>query len=227
MSQRKLGLFVSMVIGSAAMIACGGGGGSGSPAADFDSVEDLAAAMDAPTGTVDATTAKPVADEFQAFSENGGGLSALAGGFAGVRQKAQAASASEDCSGGGSISVDTDEQTYMEYSFNSCVESDCTIDGGFQYFIGASGSYSACFVFDLSVQCAEESASAAGSYCQNGETGVVEYLIAVNGETYTVSGYYSNGTGELTIRGANGTYTCTYTDGAGSCVDEAGSEFTF
>lgn len=223
MSQRKLGLFVSMIIGSAAMVACGGGGGSGSPAAGFDSVEDLTAAMDSPTGTVDATTATPVAEEFQNITENG---SALGSGFGGIRQKAQAESASIDCSGGGSIDAEGDE-TRVHATYNSCSEGGCVIDGEISIFISTAGSYSGCYSFDVSATCDAESVSAVGSYCVNGTTGTVEYLVDVNGETYTVSGYYADGTGELTIRGANGTYTCTYTDGAGSCVDEAGAEFSF
>lgn len=222
MSQRKLGLFVSMVFGSVAMVACGGGGGNA--ASGFDSAEDLAEAMDSPTGTVDAATATPVAEEFAKVQSSGLG---------GIRQKVQEqSSGSIPCSGGGDISYEGNE-TRVDANYNACVEGDCTIDGQLRAFVSSATSTAvdACYTMNASITCGVESATVAGSFCMsvNGETGeyTIEYLIDVNGNTYVVSGYYSNGTGELTIRGANGTYTCTYTDGSGSCVDEGGAEFEF
>jgi hypothetical protein len=53
------------------------------------------------------------------------------------------------------------------------------------------------------------------------------YLVEYEGETYTVSGSFSTGSGSLTISGANGSFTCTYTADAGSCTGSDGSSFEF
>lgn len=100
---------------------------------------------------------------------------------------------------------------------------DCTLNGSGVVFNHPDQT---CFSMDVSAVCADESADVAMSMCVSAE-GSVEYLVDVDGDTYRVSGSYMDGNGELVITGANGTFTCTYTDGEGSCVDDDGEELSF
>ena len=214
---RKTILFAAALMSSVTLVGCGGDSGG------YASVEDLAGALDAPSGTVDAASAKGVAAAF-AESQN-----APAGGFGGEReaiaQKQQAESASQACSGGGSIDAEGDE-TQVKIKYNQCVESSCTLDGTAQIFAEAAGGYSNCVTYDITGECEGNSIAVSFAGCI-GESGTFTYLIQYEGLTYRVEGAYSDGNGTLTITGANGTYTCTYVDDAGSCVDEDGAEFTF
>lgn len=215
-------VLAAALIGTGVFTGCGGG--SDRP----QSYEAAVAEIESPTGTVSAETAQPVAQEFEAMASSG------ATGFAGsredVRTTAQAQSASVPCdSGSADVNFSGDQNSgTASYTYNACCFGECCMDGvGDTFFNTSSTDYTTCYSYDMTVSCeGEASASMVFSGCLSAEGGIV-YSVEVDDETYTVSGYYSEGSGELTIRGENGSYTCTYTDGTGSCVDETGDEFTF
>lgn len=226
MRRHVKGVAVSGLLASFWLAACGGGGdgGGGSTPGTFGNVESLAAAIDSPTGTVDETTAGAVAEEFETQ------MSSDVSGLGGIRENVgtvrQAQTSTIDCSGGGNISVDGDE-TRASFRYNACNESGCLFNGEGVVFASGAGDYSSCLSYDISATCDDgTSAQVTYSGCLGSE-GEFVYLIEVEGESYTVSGYYSDGNGELTIRGANGTFTCTYTEGSGTCVGDGGDEFEF
>lgn len=217
MGQKKLGY--ALLVGSAglAAVACGGGGNSG--AAGFTSLSALTGAIESPTGTVDETTATGVAAEFENSMSNGT--------LGGVRQKSQAQSGSAACTGGGSVSFNVDE-THLFATYSNCNESGCVMNGTLNMFLTDTGEWSQCMSYDIDAVCTDQgSVSATFSGCIDVGTGTMTYLVEYEGMTYTVSGYYTAGTGELTITGENGTFTCTYTADAGSCTGSAGESFSF
>lgn len=215
-------MLCAALVGASLFTGCGG---SGRP----QSYEAAVAQIESPTGTVDEESALPVAEEFETASSSG------ATGFAGsrddVRTIGQEQSTSFACdSGSADVSGSGDQHSgSATYTFNACCMETCCMDGVMDMFVSSSAdaSYSICYSYDLSVDCeGEENADMVFSGCMSADGGIV-YSVEVDGDSYAVSGYYSDGNGELTIRGENGEYTCTYTDGAGSCVDESGEEFTF
>lgn len=216
---------ISSLLASVWLAACGGGDGGGQGSGSFGSAESLAAAIEAPTGTVDDTTAVAVAEEFEAqMNSDVPDLGGARENVGTIRQAQQ--SATVDCTEGGTISATGDEnRTNVRY--NNCREDGCVLNGEGTFFASGAGEYAICMSYDVSMSCDDgDSARVAYSGCLGDDGGYV-YLIEVNGDTYTVSGYYSDGSGELTIRGANGTFTCTYAEGSGTCVGDDGSEFDF
>jgi len=222
MAQKKLG-FGLLVSGIAlAAVGCGGGG---SPAAGFTTAASLQSAMAHPTGTVSAETAVGVAAAFQ-----DGSTTPLP---AGIRSKTQAQSGSEPCTEGGSITYNVNENM-IQMAFNNCGEGGCVENGTYNMLINSATEtdVSACFSMDFSAVCAGEGTGDvqfSGCLEVNANTGVSEfmYLIEYEGDTFTVSGNYSAGSGTLTITGENGSFTCTYAADAGSCSGSDGSSFEF
>lgn len=216
MGQRKLGFALLVSSTALAAVACGGGN---SGAAGYTSLSALTGAMEAPTGTVDATTAVGVAAEFENSMTNGN--------YGGIRQKSQAQSGSANCSGGGSISVNVSEE-HVFGRYNNCNEAGCVMNGTLNMFLTDSTAWSTCMSYDLAVACEGQAAvSATFSGCIDIGTGSYTYLVEYDGLTYTVSGSYSAGSGTLTISGENGTFTCTYTEDAGTCTASTGETFSF
>src|SRR5690606_26982599 len=221
MGQKKLG-FGPLVSGLAfGAVACGGGG---SPAAGFTSASDLKAALQSPTGTVSPETAAGVAAAFEESSTSGIGASA--------RQKAQAQSGSESCSEGGSISYNA-SQTMVQASYNNCVESGCTINGKLNILLESASEteVSGCMSIEASTRCEGDLVASnlaySGCFGIGGDSFTFAYLIEYEGDTYTVSGNYSSGSGSLTITGVNGSFTCSYTEDAGTCTSTTGDSFEF
>jgi hypothetical protein len=197
---------------SAALVGCGSGA---SGAGGYRDLGSLTSALEAPTGTVDATSATGVA---AAFEESQGS------GLAGFRQKAQAQSASQACTDGGSVSASVNE-TAVYMTFSNCGESGCTMNGSGTIFLQDSGELTQCMSYDLSAVCADEgNVQLSFSGCLGADYQFV-YLVEYEGETFKVSGNYAGGSGELTITGENGTYTCTYSGGSGSCTGDG--QFSF
>jgi hypothetical protein len=156
---------------------------------------------------------------------------------AGGRKLDPAASAaqtvSQPCPNGGTISVTANQASANaiteNFSYNNCCESaDCCFNGGGDLYYSGSGSTagSFCESFHVTAVCSGQPVVENFSLCEDGTTGMINYLVEVDGDSFAVSGSYSNGTGTLMITGANGAFTCTYTNHTGSCTGTNGS-FTF
>jgi hypothetical protein len=144
-----------------------------------------------------------------------------------------AQSISQPCANGGTISVTVNQASANSvsenFSYNNCCESaDCCFNGGGDLYYSGTSSATASFCenFHVTAVCSGQSVVENFSLCQDGTTGTISYLVEVGGESFAVSGSYSNGNGTLTISGANGSFTCTYTNDAGSCTGTSGS-FSF
>jgi hypothetical protein len=214
-----------MGIGLFAVAGLGCGGGSSKPA----SYNQISASFAHPTGTLAATNADAVAQAYQASLSSG--LDTAAGRRLAPQTSAQ--TVSEACPNGGTIAVNVNQASANaiseSYTYNNCCETaDCCVNGGGNLFYSASGSSSGsfCEAFQISATCSGQPVSEDFSICEDGSTGMISYLVEVDGLSFAVSGSYSSGTGTLTITGANGTFTCTYTNNTGSCTGTSGS-FTF
>jgi hypothetical protein len=214
-----------MCFGVLGMLAAGCGGdddkGSNGGGASY---QDITESLAEPSGTVDSDTAGDIGEEFEKVSE---------AAPAGIRddQVAQSnGSYSQPCDGGGTISASgsgSESSGNVSFSYDNCCTAGCCIDGAgsLYYSTDTSAAFSYCGNYDIDFTCDGSSSSANFSGCA-GTNGEWVYRIEVAGETYAVSGSYSNGNGELEIRGANGTFNCTYTNGSGSCTGSGGS-FSF
>ncbi|HMA97230.1 MAG TPA: hypothetical protein VKP30_31310 [Polyangiaceae bacterium] len=219
----RTGLALSAIIAAGLSVACGSDDSSSPTTASY---ADLVSAIQSPTGSVSAATAPKVAEEFAKVNSSG---------LNGTRriQESQDVSA-QICTSGGSAKAEgsgnsSSGNVTVRYS-SCCMSEGCCINGTVGTVYNSDGSssaagYSYCMSYDVSVSCNAESASVKSAGCLN-SSGEFEYSITVEGKTYSVSGYYSDGNGELTITGANGKWTCSYTDGAGECKG-TGGDFTF
>jgi hypothetical protein len=215
--KKNQGLRNGLVLGSVALsfaaVACGGGP---SGAGGYRDIGALKNAMESPTGTVEPTSAVGVAEAFETSN------SAPLGG---IRQKAQAQSATIACTEGGNASASANGNN-IYFTYNNCAESGCTMNGSGAMMVESDG-LSQCMSYDISAVCADVgSVEMSFSGCFSAE-GDFSYLIEFEGETFRVSGSYAGGNGELSISGENGTYTCTYTGGTGTCSGSAGDSFSF
>src|SRR5690606_23898889 len=107
---------------------------------------------------------------------------------------------------------------------NCCATAGCCLDGkaDMYYSTEQGATYSYCASYDVNYSCEGTSTAVRYDGCFNA-TGEVVYAIEVDGNTYAVSGSYSNGSGSLKITGKNGTWTCTYSGGSGTCTGDSGS----
>lgn len=211
--------------------AASGGGGS------YDSI---ASSIAAPTGTVSSETALGVAEQFE-------GVASIA--VAGVREDApddaqagQALGGQQrvECSAGGSYTGTASGNTQNLRSrvvFDDCcfAESFCISGIADSVYAGSGGGdYQYCISYDVTFDCELFLAAAGVPMACNGKivsSGCLDdggwiYVIQLDNRTYAVSGSYSRGDGTLEIRGSNGTWTCVYTNGSGSCSGTRGN-FTF
>lgn len=235
MSHKKLGWVLMGSVAALGLAACGGGGGS--KATGFTSGAALQSAMNSPTGTVEPETVGGIAKAFQASNESDG----PAFGIRQKKQPQQSGSQTQECASGGSMTVSgtVNGDVYdIKAQLNNCDEgTGCKLNGSIAIFGSASEAdeeFTGCFSYDVSGVCtdaletgASGSVSLQFSGCIDTASGSFVYLIEYEGETYTVSGSYSDGSGTLTITGANGSWTCTFTDDAGSCESSAGESFEF
>lgn len=218
----RLGTWIGIGLFAVAGIGCGGG--SSKPA----SYADISASFAHPTGTLAATNANDVAMAYQASLSAG----SVAGGQR-LDEKTSAQTVSEACPAGGTISIDVGQATQQavseNFSYNNCCETaGCCLNGNGSVYYAAAGTAagSFCETAHITGTCSSLPVAEDFSYCSDGTTGTLNYLVTVNGQTFAVSGSYSNGNGTLTITGMNGTFTCTYTNNTGSCTGTSGS-FTF
>jgi hypothetical protein len=204
-------------------IACSGGdSGSSSSTASY---ADMVAAIKKPTGTVSATSVTPVAQEFEKVTSSG------LGGYRQVQETQDVSS--QMCTAGGTAKATgsgSETAGNVTISYNGCcMEASCCVDGtiGTVYNSDSTGTseYSSCVDMNVTVECDAQSAVIKSAGCLN-QTGEFVYSITVSGNSYSVSGYYSNGSGQLTIVGENGSWTCTYTNDTGTCTG-TGGDFTF
>lgn len=220
---RALGLGAGLLALGGAFAGCGGDDDNGSRGGG--SFASITSAIESPTGTVDETTAADIGVEFEKVSQ-----AQVPGGMRRDAQTAQS-SGTVDCPAGGSVTASgSGDQSsgHSTASYNDCcVSANCCIDGDADiYFSTAQGAaYTYCGSYDVSYSCEGTTTSISYQGCLN-STGELVYAIEVDGDTYAVSGSYSNGSGTLEITGANGTWTCTYTSSSGTCTGTGGS-FTF
>jgi hypothetical protein len=221
--RRATGFGAVLFVLGGAFAGCGGDD-EGSRGGSFTSI---ASAIESPSGTVDETTAPAVGEEFEKVSQV-----SLAGGMRSDIPKAQSTSGTQSCPEGGSFSVEgsgnqSSGEATVAYD-DCCFIEDCCFDGDAEMYFSSEGGtaqYSYCASYDLDYSCEGTSATLSFEGCF-GTTGRLIYVIEVEGETYSVSGNYSEGSGMLEIRGANGTWNCTFSNGSGSCSGSGGS-FTF
>lgn len=197
------------------MVSCGG---SKSAGGSYSSIQDSVAH---PTGKLASSNASSVATEFEKIDSSAASGRRIKDGTSG--------SQTITCPAGGSYSVvasggQTSGKATVDYNQCCYVES-CCIDGSgdWYYSSDANASYSMCGSYSLSVSCESESGTVNYQGCLSGSSGEWIYVITVEGKTYAVSGYYSDGSGSLEISDSTGTYTCTYDENAGSCTGPGGS----
>jgi hypothetical protein len=204
--------------------ACGGsdGDGGGGGARGGQSYADIADAIAAPTGTVDATSAPEIAAEFEKISSASGGAKS--------RPK-QAVNQMQACPAGGSINTtaqgnNESAQALIEYD-NCCYEATCCMNGGGTWYFSTSASteYSYCANYKVDMDCGSDLVASVQYEGCVSPTGWV-YVVRVEGKTFAVTGHYSDGNGTLNVTGVNGSFTCTYTNHSGSCSGSDG-EFSF
>lgn len=199
---------------------CGGGGSSSGGGGSFANIQSSIAS---PTGTVDASTAADVGAEFEKVSG-----ADVAAGMRRDGQVAQTGTQSIQCEAGGSMTSSgsgsqSSGQVTTRYDA-CCLIEDCCTDGSADIYFSSdqAESFTFCGSYDVRYSCDGVTADLNFDGCF-GATGEWVYVIEVGGQSYAVSGSYANGSGELEITGANGTWTCTYTSDAGSCTGTGGT----
>jgi len=222
--ERCLGFAAAGVGLWGALTGCGSDGGGGKA----ESYSSITEAMNKPTGTVSETTVSKVGEKFETASTND---------FMGVRDDDQVAatstgSASRNCPSGGSVSASgsgSESNGHVSMAYNHCcfTEGCCASgDGDIFYSSDQSAAYNFCATYDMDYSCLGTTATLDYSMCFS-LSGTAVMLIDVDGQSYAVSGTRSGGTGTLEIRGANGTWNCTFNSGSGSCSSSAGASFSF
>jgi len=211
---------------SAGVVACSSDDSDGGKGPSFDA---MASTLESPTGTVSASSVGPVAAEFEKVSQTS------LGGYQAAPRSTQATQdmSASICTAGGSAQMtqsggQSQGSVAIEFS-DCCVDASCCYDGSenILYSDGSgTASYSVCYDYDLTASCSGETASLSFAGCLDASSGMMAYSVTVDGETFTVSGSYSGGSGTLTITGANGSWECTYTNDSGSCTG-TGGDFTF
>jgi len=217
----RLGTWIGIGLFAVAGLGCGGGG-SKAPG----SYGDVKASFDHPTGTLAATNADAVAKAYQASLSAGTGPAGQR-----LNQKTSAVVETIPCNSSGTISVNvataTSSAVSESFSYNNCCEvAGCCYNGSGNVFFASGGTAtgSLCESVQLTGTFQAIPVTENFSFCDEG--GVINYLVQVDGESFAVSGSYSNGTGTLTIVGKNGSFMCTYTNDTGSCTGTGGT-FTF
>lgn len=212
--QNRATLFVAALLLGACGSGDSGGGGGG---ASFGDISD---AISSPTGTVSAETAPAIADEFAKINQGAGGSAAK-----------QSGSQEMACPAGGKMSITAHSsggsaRSQISYK-ECCYQAGCCLNGGGNWFFstGAGAAYSYCGSYSLKSSCGGSGVASLNYEGCFDSRGWV-YSIKVDGETFAVSGTYSNGNGTLEVKGENGSFSCTYTNGSGSCTGSSGN-FSF
>jgi hypothetical protein len=209
------------IFGTALAIGCGSDDDKGSGSA-APSYQDLSAKVQQPTGTVDATTVGPVAQEYASMNS---------ASFNGSRDYAESGTTTEACTASGNMTASgtgNENAANVSIDYNDCCETaSCCYDGTMHMVYSDDGGGSMSYCADYAVEYACEGVNMSVNYAMCTQAnGTVGYSVEVAGETYTVSGNYIDGNGQLTITGANGSWTCSYTNDTGTCTG-TGGDFTF
>jgi len=228
---------------------------NGQPAnAAIGGVGNVAEEIASPSGNLAADNATLVAEEFErlggadfSLGDLGAGATAqVSSGALTQKVVAKGADISLDgldvCPAGGDISASqrqSGDLVIVTGRYNDCcVEVGCCISGNVTSQVSSADLESAaangdldigegfeiCSSGSLQLSCGDGPESFDFDFCI-GDAGVI-YLIEVNGQSFAVSGSYANGSGQLTIRGANGVWECQFEGGTGSCTGDTGA-FSF
>lgn len=213
---KRLGLVLAVL----GLVACGGddGDGGGSGGGSFTAIQS---AIEMPTGTVDMSTAPAIGEEFEKIRSSGAG---------GERFEQASQQQMMACPSGGSMTTNASGSqsaaTVSTVYDACCYQADCCFSGDSTWFFSnvQGAAYSYCGSYSLATTCGAQEGNITYEGCFDG-TGAWTYVVRVGDETFSVSGNYSAGNGTLEIRGANGDYTCTYTNGTGSCSGDGSFSF--
>jgi len=219
---QKTGLGLIFVAALAVgLVACGGDDGDGSSSGG-GSFGAIANSIAMPTGTVDMTSAPAIAEEFELIQSSNANGDRF--------EQGSGQTITMNCPEGGNFTTTASgnqQAVTGQFTYNACCyQAGCCFsgDGTFYYTMDGASDYSQCFQYDLSTSCEGSSANISYEGCLSG-AGEFTYVVRVSGETFAVSGNYSNGSGTLDIRGENGEFTCTYSNGMGSCTGDGSFSF--
>lgn len=216
----RVGLVATVAIGALTVGACSG---ADTGSTEVQGFSDFALQVDAPTGTLDATTARPVVEEFEKVSS--------LGADAGMWHFDSTDDGSNDlCASGGSARTsgegDSSSGAVRVSYAGCCVEGGCCLDGIWHvaHDQGSSDTslYSVCMNYDVSSVCDGERKSVEFVSCTD-RSGHSVYSVQVLGKRYSVSGAHDRGSSALTIVDVKGTWTCTVGDGEGTCTGATGT----
>ncbi len=210
---------VLLTVGLIVLIGCGGGGGGGIKT----DPKDVAEIAKNPTGTLTQDNVDDVINEFLTLLNAEESIPSISGlspqteyCSGGICCDVSENSAKCDCPVSGNFSVKIDSQCQndctMEYSYNNCAfDEECAVDGDGAIWMGSLMGGEMAFTFsglvcDVPVDVA---------YYFDGTD--FWYVVEVNGETFAVKGYYSNGYGEITIKDSKGEYYCIIENDVATC----------
>jgi hypothetical protein len=219
---KRLGLVLAVL----GLVACGGddGDGGGSGGGSFGAIANSIAM---PTGTVDMETVPAIADEFEKVRSGSAGGERFEQSNQNIMMACPAGGSSNTMASGNQSAV-TGHVTYDNCCYTSA---DCCISGDSTFYFSTNGAqsdstqnYMQCVEYAVTSTCGGSAVNLDYEGCFS-NTGVWTYVVRIEGESFAVSGNYSGGNGTLEIRGANGNYTCTYTNGSGSCTGDGSFSF--
>lgn len=215
---KRIGLVLAAVLG---LVACGGDDGGGSSGGGSFGAISNAIAM--PTGTVDMATAPSIGMEFEKIQNSSAGGERFEQAGSSTQMIACPSGGTQTFSASGSQGSGTVNYVYD----NCCYSAGCCFSGDGQWFYSTmqGAEYSYCGNYDVALSCGGEGGSNVSYEGCVGANGQWTYVVRVEGETFAVNGNYSSGNGTLEIRGANGMYSCTYTNGTGSCTGDGSFSF--
>jgi len=215
-------------------LSCGGGGGGGAP-----SYSALKQKFNNPTGQLKKDNVNQVGQAFADAEKKGQGISMTAGALDEIESKA-----SEDpiscptnggtsftctCNGGGSLNISVGsysaESVSVAYTYDQCgINSDnCTVVyNGSGYTVSSQSEQGYFISYQGTVKdCDGQTVSVDFSYYYDG-SGKIWVLVEVGGETFVVSGYWSEESYDFYVKDKDGEWHCQGTSAGGSCTGPGG-----
>jgi len=221
--ERCIGFAAAAIGLSGVALGCGSGGGKA------DSFASIQEEITKPTGTVSQDTVGKVGERFETADSSSS--------FMGVRDDDQvgasgSATVTRTCEAGGSATVtasgnESNARVAMDFN-HCCFSAGCCASGKGTMFTSndQNATYNYCASYDMDYSCAGTDAAIEYSGCF-GLSGKAVMLIDVDGQSFTVSGSRSGGSGTLEITGKNGKFSCSFTAGSGNCSSSTGDSFSF